>query len=166
MPNANEEITADPVRVIDDEGEMLGVISLREALTAARSKGLDLVEVSPTAEPPVCKFMDFGKFKYEAQKRAHDARKKQKITQIKEIKLRPNIEHHDYQVKLRGAQKFLHAGDKVKVTLRFRGREITHKEIAFDLMQRLYQDLEDLAKVEVAAKMDGRQVLMILAPRA
>ncbi|MCD6034516.1 MAG: Translation initiation factor 3 [Rickettsiales bacterium] len=146
---------------------MIGVVTLQDALERAAKAELDLVEVSPGAEPPVCKILDYGKFKYETQKRAHDARKKQKVglTKIKEIKLRPGIGEHDYQVKLKSAKEFINDGDKVKVTLRFRGREITHQDVAFELMQRLQSDLLEIAKTELQPRLEGRQMVMMLAPQ-
>lgn len=165
MPNANEQITTTPVRLIDDNGDMLGVVPVDKALEMARRKGLDLVEISPNAEPPVCKIQDFGKFKFEAQKRAHDARKKQKVVKVKEIKLRPTIDQHDYDVKLRSIQKFINSGDKVKISLRFRGREIVHQDVALELLNRIKVDVEEIAKVELEPRLEGRQMLMILVPR-
>ena len=141
---------------------MVGVVSIAEALAAAQAASADLVEVSPTAEPPVCKIMDFGKFRYELQRKARDAKKKQKVVAIKEIKLRPTIGQHDYEIKVKAARKFLEEGDKVKVSLRFRGREITHQDIALQLMVRMQTDLGALAKTELAPKMDGKQMLMVL----
>lgn len=132
----------------------------------ADDAGLDLVEISPNAEPPVCKVMDYGKFKYEQQKKANEARKKQKVVDVKEVKLRPTIEKHDYDVKLRNARKFLEKGDKVKVSLRFRGREMAHQDLAREVVERFRDDLADLSKVELAPKMEGRQMLMVLAPDA
>jgi translation initiation factor IF-3 len=152
------------VRLIDEQGEMLGVVPIAEALRIAEGKGLDLVEISPHAEPPVCKTIDFGKYKYQLQKKEHEKRKHQKIVQTKEIKLRPAIGEHDYQVKLKSAIEFLKDGDKVKVSLRFRGREITHQEIGFDLLNRFKTDTEELAKLEMGPKMEGRQAVMVLAP--
>lgn len=142
---------------------MLGVMSVAEAVTLAEEVGLDLVEVSPNAEPPVCKILDFGKYKYELQKKAAEARKKQKTVDIKEIKVRPNIEDHDYAVKIKAARKFLNNEDKVKVTLRFRGREMAHKDLAAKLLDRIRDDLADLSKVEMYPKMEGRQMIMILS---
>ena len=142
---------------------MLGVMSVAEGVTAAEEVGLDLVEVSPNAEPPVCKILDFGKYKYEQQKKAAEARKKQKTVDVKEIKVRPNIEDHDYGVKIKAARKFLNNEDKVKVTLRFRGREMAHKDLAAKLLDRIRDDLADLSKVEFHPKMEGRQMVMILA---
>ncbi len=152
------------MRLIDEQGEMLGVVPIAEALRIAEGKGLDLVEISPHAEPPVCKTIDFGKYKYQLQKKEHEKRKHQKIVQTKEIKLRPAIGEHDYQVKLKSAIEFLKDGDKVKVSLRFRGREITHQEIGFDLLNRFKTDTEELAKLEMGPKMEGRQAVMVLAP--
>lgn len=143
---------------------MLGVMSVEEGVAAAEEAGLDLVEVSPNADPPVCKILDFGKYKYEQQKKAAEARKKQKTVDVKEIKVRPNIEDHDYQVKLKAAKRFLGNEDKVKVTLRFRGREMAYKDMAAKLLDRIRDDLSDLSKVEFEPKMEGRQMIMILAP--
>jgi len=145
------------------DGQMAGVVSIAEALAAAAAAGMDLVEVSPNAEPPVCKVMDFGKFRYEMQRKARDAKKKQKVVELKEIKLRPTIGQHDYEIKVKSIRKFLEEGNKVKISLRFRGREITHQDIAMQLMQRLQTEMESVAKVELAPKMDGRQLLMVLA---
>lgn len=144
---------------------MLGIVPLQEALKLARERDLDLVEISPNAEPPVCKILDFGKFKYEAKKKAHEARKKQKVVELKEIKLRPNIGQNDYEVKLRSITKFINEGDKVKITLKFKGREVTHQELGFKLLERVKNDLEDIAKVEFAPKMEGKQMLMILSAK-
>ena len=144
---------------------MLGVLSVQDALERARQSGLDLVEVSPNAAPPVCKILDYGKFKYEAQKRANQARKKQKTFDVKEIKMRPGIDQHDYDVKMRAVTKFLETGDKVKVTMRFRGREMTHQEIGMGVLMRVREDLEEMAKVEQSPKLEGRQMTMVVAPR-
>ena len=144
---------------------MLGVLSVQDALERARESGLDLVEVSPNAAPPVCKILDYGKFKYEAQKRANQARKKQKTFDVKEIKMRPAIDQHDYEVKMRAITKFLGTGDKVKVTMRFRGREMTHQEIGMGVLMRVREDLEEVAKVEQSPKLEGRQMTMVVAPR-
>lgn len=165
MPKANERIEAQKVRLIDDTGEMLGVFPTAEAIQKARAKGLDLVEVSPGAEPPVCKMLDFGRYKFELQRKKTDGKKKQKIVHLKEVKVRPTIDKHDYEVKMRSMVKFISAGDKVKVSLRFRGREITHNELGMDLMNRIKADLVEIAKPEMEPKMDGRQIIMILAPR-
>ena len=144
---------------------MLGVLSVQDALERARQSGLDLVEVSPNAAPPVCKILDYGKFKYEAQKRANQARKKQKTFDVKEIKMRPGIDQHDYDVKMRAVTKLLETGDKVKVTMRFRGREMTHQEIGMGVLMRVREDLEEVAKVEQSPKLEGRQMTMVVAPR-
>jgi len=144
---------------------MIGVVPLREALWAAEEVGLDLVEVSPGAEPPVCKVLDYGKYKYEAQKKKNEARKKQKTVDVKEIKLRPNIDDHDYEVKMRNARRFIGEGDKVKVTLRFRGREMAHQELGMNVLVRVRDELDEMAKVEQMPKMEGRQMVMVLAPR-
>ncbi len=164
-PRINEDIRSANVRCIDAEGEQLGVLSIAEALEKAYEAGLDLVELQPNAEPPVCKILDYGKFKYQAQKRANEARKKQKVIEVKEIKLRPNIDDHDYQVKMRAVNKFLAAGDKVKVTLRFRGREMAHVELGAQLLERVRTEIDDVAKVEAMPKMEGRQMIMVIAPR-
>ena len=153
------------MRCIDPEGEQLGVLDTFDAIRKAEDFGLDLVEVQPNADPPVCKILDYGKFKYEAQKRANEARKKQKIIEVKEIKLRPNIDEHDYQVKMRNVQKFLSAGDKVKVTLRFRGREMAHQELGANVLTRVRDETDEFAKVEAMPKMEGRQMIMVLAPK-
>ena len=153
------------MRCIDPEGEQLGVLDTQDAIRKAEDFGLDLVEVQPNSDPPVCKILDYGKFKYEAQKRANEARKKQKIIEVKEIKLRPNIDEHDYQVKMRNVQKFLTAGDKVKVTLRFRGREMAHQELGANVLTRVREETDEFAKVEAMPKMEGRQMIMVLAPK-
>ncbi|SNS57071.1 bacterial translation initiation factor 3 (bIF-3) [Azospirillum sp. RU38E] len=144
---------------------MVGVVSLRDALFAAEEAGLDLVEVSPNAEPPVCKILDYGKYKYEAQKKANEARKKQKIIEVKEIKLRPNIDEHDYDIKMKAMRRFLEEGDKVKVTMRFRGREMAHQDIGMNVLVKVRDTLEDLGKVEQMPKLEGKQMIMVLAPR-
>jgi len=153
------------VRVIDENGENLGVLLTAEAIEQAAEVGLDLVEVSPNADPPVCKFLDVGKFKYEAQKKANLARKSQRTQEIKEIKMRPNIDDHDYDTKMKKVNAFIGEGDKVKVTLRFRGRELAHGELGMRLLQRVQQDVVDSAKVEQHPRMEGRQMLMVLAPK-
>ena len=165
-PRINESIRAEQIRVVGADGEMKGVMTVREALRLAEEAGLDLVEISPNAEPPVCKILDSGKYKYELQKKAAEARKKQKVIDIKEIKIRPGIEEHDYQVKLRNARRFLEEGDKVKVTMRFRGREMAHLEIGMTLLGRLKQDLADLGKPELEPRMEGRQALMVITPES
>ena len=153
------------IRCIDPEGEQLGILSIEEALRKAESFGLDLVEIQPNAEPPVCKILDYGKFKYQMQKRASEARKKQKVIEVKEIKLRPNIDSHDYDVKMRAVQKFLAAGDKVKITLRFRGREMAHVDLGSQLLARVREDIDETAKIEAEPKMEGRQMVMVIAPK-
>ena len=164
-PRFNNMITAEKVRVIDDEGENLGVMYTREAIEQAANVGLDLVEVSPNADPPVCKFLDVGKFRYEAQKKANLARKSQKTQEIKEIKMRPNIDDHDYDTKMRSVVKFIGEGDKVKVTLRFRGRELSHQQLGMDLLRRVQEDVAEVAKIEAYPRMEGRQMLMVLSPK-
>jgi len=161
----NREITARSIRLVGADGEMVGVVSLRDALLAAEDAGLDLVEIAPQAEPPVCKILDYGKYKYEAQKKAAEARKKQKIIEVKEIKLRPNIDDNDYDVKMRSARRFLEEGDKVKVTMRFRGREMAHQDLGMKVLVRVRDELDELAKVEQMPKLEGRQMIMVLAPR-
>ncbi|MDR3436971.1 translation initiation factor IF-3 [Telmatospirillum sp.] len=164
-PRINNEIDSRTIRLVDADGEMVGVVSLREGLDMAVEVGLDLVEVSPNAEPPVCKILDYGKYKYEAQKKKAEARKKQKVIEVKEIKLRPNIDDNDYDVKMRAMRKFLEEGDKVKVTLRFRGREMAHQDLGMKVLDRVREHLDDLAKVEQYPKMEGRQMVMVMAPR-
>ncbi|KKJ77942.1 translation initiation factor IF-3 [Kiloniella litopenaei] len=164
-PRVNERITINSVRLVDADGEQVGVVPTRDALKRAYDAGLDLVEVSPNAEPPVCKIMDYGRYRFEMQKKKNEARKKQKIVDLKELKVRPNIDTHDYDVKMRAAQKFISAGDKVKVTMRFRGREITHQEVGLEVLKRIETDLEEIAKTELRPKMEGRQMIMILAPK-
>ena len=150
---------------MDAAGEMVGVVSIRDALIAAEEAGLDLVEVSPNADPPVCKILDYGKFKYEAQKRANEARKKQKIIEVKEIKMRPNIDDNDYDVKMRSARRFLEEGDKVKVTMRFRGREMAHQDLGMNVLIKVRDDLVEMAKVEQMPRLEGRQMTMVIAPK-
>ncbi len=164
-PRHNEMITVDKVRVIDNEGENLGVMYTREAIEQAASLGLDLVEISPNADIPVCKFLDIGKFKYEAQKKANAARKSQRTQEIKEIKMRPNIDDHDYQTKMKKVTEFIGDGDKVKITLRFRGRELAHQQLGMQLLQRVQEDMLETAKVEAHPRMEGRQMLMVLSPK-
>ncbi len=164
-PNINEQINAAEVRLIDADGSNVGVVSINEAMDRADIAGLDLVEISPNASPPVCKVMDFGKYKYEAQKKASEARKKQKIIEVKEIKMRPNIDSHDYDVKMRAIMRFFEAGDKVKVTLRFRGREMAHQELGMDLLKKVQADTEEFAKIEAQPKLEGRQMIMVMAPK-
>ena len=162
-PRVNEMIIAEEIRVVGADGEMLGVMSVEAAIKAADEEGLDLVEISPNASPPVCKILDYGKYKYEQQKKAAEARKNQKTVDVKEVKIRPGIEDHDYQVKMRNARKFLENGDKVKVTMRFRGREMAHQNIGFDLLKRMIEELSDVGKVDLAPKMEGRQIIMVLS---
>ena len=164
-PRANEEIDATQVQLIDEEGENHGAVSLEEALERANEAGLDLVELSPNADPPLCKILDLGKYKYQAQKKAAEARKKQKTFDVKEIKMRPNIDTHDYDVKMRNMRKFFEHGDKVKVTLRFRGREMAHTELGVNLLKRVREETDEIAKVESEPKLEGRQMVMVLAPR-
>ena len=161
----NTDIFHETVRCIAPDGEQLGVMSTSSAIDVAESYGLDLVEVSPNASPPVCKIMDFGKFKYESQKKRNEAKKKQKLIDVKEIKLRPNIDEHDYQVKMRNVTKFLNSGDKVKVTLRFRGREMAHQELGVNVLNRVRGDTEEIAKVEAFPRLEGRQMVMVIAPK-
>ena len=153
------------MRLIDENGHMIGVLSRREALNRAVETGLDLVEVSPNAEPPVCKILDYGKFKYEAQKKKNEARKKQKIIEVKEIKMRPGIDDHDYDVKMRAMHRFLGEGDKVKVTMRFRGREMVHQELGLKVLERVRGQLDEVAKVEQMPRLEGRQMTMVIAPK-
>lgn len=143
----------------------MGVMEVREAITHAEAVGLDLVEISPNADPPVCKILDYGKYKYEDAKKKNEARKKKKVIEVKEIKLRPNIDEHDYEVKMRSATKFIGEGDKVKVTMRFRGREIAHQQLGMDVLNRVKDKLDEVAKVEQLPKLEGRQMVMVLAPR-
>ncbi|MET0369963.1 MAG: translation initiation factor IF-3 [Sphingobium sp.] len=164
-PRYNEFITVPKVRVIDEEGENLGVMFTQEAIEQAAEVGLDLVEVSPNADPPVCKFLDVGKFKYEAQKKANIARKTQKTQELKEIKMRPNIDDHDYDTKMKKVHDFIGDGDKVKITLRFRGRELSHQQLGMALLQRVAENVTEVAKVEAYPRMEGRQMLMVLAPK-
>jgi translation initiation factor IF-3 len=164
-PRTNEDIRVREVQLIDAEGENRGVVAIAEAIQMARDVGLDLVEISPNNNPPVCKILDNGKFKFQAQKKAAEARKKQKTVEVKEIKLRPGIDTHDYDVKMRSIKRFFEEGDKVKVTLRFRGREMAHQEIGYRLLQKLKEDTVSIAKVEMEPMSEGRQIVMILAPR-
>jgi len=164
-PRINRRIRIPQVRVINDEGEQLGVIPTSEALAMAEERGLDLVEVSPKARPPVCKIMDYGKYMYQLNKRAKEAKKRQHVTVVKEVKMRPKIEPHDYDFKVRHAREFLAAGDKVKMTVIFRGRELAHKELGRRLMERAIEDLSDAANVEVAIRAEGRSMVMVLAAK-
>ncbi len=161
----NHRIRAREVRVIGAEGEQLGVFPVQQAMAMAQEAGLDLVEVAPTARPPVCKIMDHGRFKYDSKKKAQESKRKQTVISIKEVKLRPKTDIHDYDFKLRNAARFLKNGDKVKITIIFRGREITHKEIAFERLQKVADDLEELGTIESRPRMDGRTMFMLLAPK-
>jgi len=151
--------------LIDDSGEMLGVVKIEEAIRIASGKGLDLVEISPTAEPPVCKVMDFGKYKFELRRKKQESKKKQHVVQLKEVKIRPTTDKHDYDVKVRSIHRFIDDGDKVKISLKFRGREVTHDEIGMEVMQRIKVDTASVAKTELEPRMEGKQIIMILAPK-
>ena len=164
-PRMNADITAPQVRLVDAQGEMKGVVDLEKALEIAEEEGLDLVELSPNADPPLCKILDYGKYKYEQQKKANEARKKQKTVDVKEVKMSQRIEKNDYEVKMRNARRFLENGDKVKVSMRFRGREMAHQDIGRDLFSKMREELDELASVELEPKFEGRQMIMILAPR-
>ncbi len=164
-PRINDAIRAREVRLIDETGENAGVVSRFDAQKRAEDVGLDLVEISPDAEPPVCKILDYGKFKYQEQKKAAEARKTQKIVEVKEIKMRPSIDDHDYDVKLKSMRRFFEEGDKVKVTLRFRGREMAHMQLGMQVLQRVKAELVDSVKVESEPRLEGRQMVMILAPK-
>ncbi|MFC3163351.1 translation initiation factor IF-3 [Ciceribacter thiooxidans] len=164
-PRSNREIRVPRVQLINEEGQNLGVVPTDEALHMAEESGLDLVEISPNAEPPVCKILDLGKLKFANQKKAAEARRKQKIVEVKEIKMRPNIDTHDYEVKMRAMNRFFEEGDKVKVTLKFRGREMAHQELGMKLLQQVKEDTLAIAKVEAEPKLEGRQMMMVLAPR-
>ena len=163
-PRINDRIRVPEIRLIGADGENVGVVSPDRGLRMAEDAGLDLVEISPNASPPVCKIMDYGKFKYEQQKRESEARKKQKTIDVKEVKFRPNTDTHDYDVKMRNVTRFLEAGDKVKVTLRFRGREMAHQNLGRDLLERVAADVEGLGKIENMPKMEGRQMVMMIGP--
>jgi translation initiation factor IF-3 len=164
-PRSNREIRIPKVQLIDAEGQNLGVVATDQALKMAEEAGLDLVEISPNSEPPVCKILDLGKLKYANQKKAAEARKKQKIVEIKEIKMRPNIDTHDYDVKMKAMNRFFEEGDKVKVTLKFRGREMAHQELGMKLLLQVKDDTQEIAKVEAEPKLEGRQMMMVLAPK-
>ncbi len=161
----NEEIRVREVRLVSDDGEQLGIVSVRDALAIALEKGLDLVEVAPSAQPPVCRLMDYGKFKFEQNKREKEARKKQHVISIKEVKMRPNIEEHDFHVKAKNARKFLSGGDKVKLTIMFRGREITHPELGEKLSVKFVNELSDISSVEKLPKVEGRNMVTVLMPK-
>jgi translation initiation factor IF-3 len=164
-PRINEEIRVREVHLIEKDGTNKGTVSIAEALAAAQEAGLDLVEISPNAAPPIVKILDYGKYKYQEQKKAAEARKKQKVVEVKELKYRPMIDDHDYDVKMRAMQRFFEEGDKVKVTLRFRGREMAHQELGTQLLNRVKEDTSKMAKVEMEPRFEGRQMIMILAPR-
>ena len=161
----NQFIEADPIRLVDQNGEMVGVVPRERGLDLAAEVGLDLVEVSPNADPPVCKLLDYGKFKYIAQKKANEARKRQKTIDVKEIKMRPTIDNHDYLVKLRFMEKFIESGDKVKVTMRFRGREMVHQDLGMKVLMRVRDDLDEHAKIEQFPKVEARQMTMVMSPK-
>ena len=163
-PKANNRINSPEVQVIASNGENLGIISTNKAISMAKEEGLDLIEISPNAKPPVCKIIDMGKYKYDAQKKANKAKKKQKIVLLKEIKLRPVTEDHDYNFKLKNAQKFLSKGDKVKFTIRFKGRELQHSNLGHDLMSKIKEDIKLVGKVEMNPKFDGKQMIMVIQP--
>ncbi|MBN9000060.1 MAG: translation initiation factor IF-3 [Rhizobiales bacterium] len=165
-PRINREIRGvREVQLIDQDGQNVGIKSIDEALALASDSGLDLVEISPNAEPPVCKILDFGRFKYQTQKKANEARKKQKVVEVKEIKMRPAIDDHDYEVKMKAIKRFFEEGDKVKLTLRFRGREMAHQHLGMKLLERVRDETAEISKVEAEPKLEGRQMVMVLAPR-
>ena len=164
-PRVNEEIRVREVQLIDTTGENKGAVDIQTALELAQAAGLDLVEIAPNSNPPVCKILDYGKYKFQAQKKAAEARKRQKVVEIKEIKLRPMIDDHDYDVKMRAMKRFFEEGDKVKITLRFRGREMAHQELGYNLLNRVKEDTGLFAKVESEPRFEGRQMVMLLAPR-
>ena len=163
-PRANNRIASHEVHVIAKDGENLGILNLNDAINRAREEGLDLIEIAPNAKPPVCKIMDMGKYKYDAQKKANKAKKKQKKIELKEIKLRPVTKTHDYNFKLKNAQKFLSKGDKVKFTIRFKGRELQHSHLGNELMNKIKKDMQDIGKVELDSKFDGKQMIMVIQP--
>ncbi|MCR9113853.1 MAG: translation initiation factor IF-3 [Rhodobacteraceae bacterium] len=163
-PRVNDRIRAPEIRLIGADGENAGVVTPEQAMDMAAEAGLDLVEISPNATPPVCKIMDYGKYKYEQQKRESEARKKQKVIEVKEVKFRPNTDTHDYDVKMRNVFRFLENGDKVKITLRFRGREMAHQDLGRDLLERVAEDVKEIGKIENMPKMEGRQMIMIIGP--
>jgi len=164
-PRVNSEISAASIRLVDQNGNMVGVVSVNEGIKLAEGAGLDLVEISPTASPPVCKILDYGKYRYEIQKKAHEARKKQKVIQIKEIKLRPTIDKHDLEIKMRNVLGFLEEGDKVRITLRFRGREMDHQELGMQVLERVQEALKEHARIEQSPKIEGKQIVMTVAPK-
>ena len=163
-PKSNNRISAPEVQVIGSDGENIGIINTNEAISMAKEQGLDLIEIAPNAKPPVCKIIDMGKFKYDAQKKANVARKKQKIVLLKEIKMRPVTETHDYDFKVKNAKKFIGKGDKVKFTIRFKGRELQHSHLGRELMDKIKIDMQDIGKVELHPKFDGKQMIMVIQP--
>ena len=163
-PRSNNRISSPDVQVITNDGENLGILSTNEAISIAKNQGLDLIEISPNAKPPVCKIMDMGKFKYDAQKKANLAKKKQKIVLLKEIKMRPVTETHDYEFKVKNAKKFISKGDKVKFTIRFKGRELQHSHLGNELMTKIKEDMKEVSKVELQPKFDGKQMIMVIQP--
>ena len=163
-PKSNNRITAPEVQVIGRDGDNIGILNTNEAISMAKEQGLDLIEISPNAKPPVCKIIDMGKFKYDAQKKANVARKKQKIVLLKEIKMRPVTEEHDYDFKVKNAKKFIGKGDKVKFTIRFKGRELQHSHLGRELMDKIKADMKDIGKVELHPKFDGKQMIMVIQP--
>ena len=163
-PKSNNRINSPEVQVIASNGENLGILNTNEAIAMAKEEGLDLIEIAPNAKPPVCKIIDMGKYKYDAQKKANKAKKKQKKIEIKEIKLRPVTETHDYQFKIKNAQKFISKGDKVKFTIRFKGRELQHSHLGTELMNKIKEDMQDIGKVELDPKFDGKQMIMVIQP--
>jgi translation initiation factor IF-3 len=164
-PRINHQISAASIRLVDHNGNMVGVVTVNEGLRMADQVGLDLVEISPNAAPPVCKILDYGKYRYELQKKAHEARKKQKVIQIKEIKLRPTIDKHDLEIKIRNVMGFLEEGDKVRITLRFRGREMDHQELGMRVLERVQEALKDAAKIEAPPRIEGKQISMMVGPK-
>ena len=163
-PRTNQKITSQDVQVIGSDGDNLGILNLQDAINRAKDEGLDLIEIAPNANPPVCKIMDMGKFKYDAQKKANLAKKKQKIVSLKEIKMRPVTETHDYEFKVKNAKKFISKGDKVKFTIRFKGRELQHSHLGDELMIKIKEDMKDVGKVEMNPKFDGKQMIMVIQP--
>ena len=163
-PRSNYKITSPEVQVITNEGENLGILNLKEAIAKAKDEGLDLIEIAPNVNPPVCKIMDMGKFKYDQQKKANKAKKKQKKVELKEIKLRPVTEIHDYSFKIKNAQKFISKGDKVKFTIKFKGRELRHSHLGNELMEKIKQDMQEIGRVELQPKFDGKQMIMVIQP--
>jgi translation initiation factor IF-3 len=164
-PRVNEEINVPRVRLVDAKGQMVGVVPRNDALDMAAQAGLDLVEVAANADPPVCKILDYGKYKYEEQKKKNEARKRQKVIEVKEIKMRPGIDDHDYEVKMRAMLRFIEEGDKVKVTMRFRGRELAHQDLGMNVLMRVKEDLDEIAKVEAFPRMEGKQMTMVMSPK-